>query len=142
MANTSKLFSSYQLQDIALLSLHLDVTEAGSGGRSRKTTVTVKTAETTYNKTEDGLASVTKMTVDSAQDSSKNEDQPSARMHATIAILYLSIGEGSEDEMRAELRRRSLSDGYSFIRNQIMCLTNLTPIDRFLLPSIEVSTIE
>ncbi|MBR3313990.1 MAG: hypothetical protein IKG18_07615 [Atopobiaceae bacterium] len=135
-----KLFSSYQLQDISLLSLQLDVSEYAPIGE-QSITVTVNTDDTSYDTHEDSITSITKMSVSASLTGSENNGEPSAMVSASIAVLYLSNAHEPEDEVKLELRKRSLSDGYSFVRDHINHLAGLTPMDRLVLPSIEVSTL-
>lgn len=140
--DTIDLLSAFQLQRISLLALHFDVDKRGPEDDA-SVTVTIKTKETSYEHVEDGLVSTTEMIVLSEVTDGEKMTEPHMSLSVSIAVMYyvLCDEEEGDDNLKAELRQRSLKDGYEFVRSQAMQLAGLSPMGRFTLPSIEVAAI-
>lgn len=138
--DANNLFSIFQLQRILLLSIHFDVDKLGPENESN-ITVTIRTKDTSYKRVEDGLVATTEMTVISELANGEKATKPNMRLNTSIVVVYHLAGEKANDGDKAELRQRSLRDGYEFVRNQVMQLAGLTPMEHFTLPSIEASVI-
>jgi hypothetical protein len=137
----SDLFATSQLQDIFLHEFHLDVAETAPKGDAN-ITVTVETSETTGEEVNGRKLFTTDVSVIATLVGQESEDEKSMQLQSTVTVVYRTVPDTDGGEaMLTAIRRRSLNDGYCFVRDHAMQMTSLSPMRRLILPSIDLDSL-
>jgi hypothetical protein len=64
------------------------------------------------------------------------------QLRSSVSVVYrVTSGSENGDGPIMAIRKRSLYDGYGFIRNHTMQLAGFSPMRRLVLPSIELDSL-